>query len=285
LVSELRPVETLPVAQSPFAAVVKNRGALMTVLGIFNMRKTASPWQDVRLRQAANLAINREDLIRYAAKGNGVIIPALVAAQGFGHDPTLAPYPFDPDQTRHLLHAAGYPNGLPVLLIATKDLEVQATVVSKMLEHAGFRVELQLLDPIAFNRRTLLSDLEQPPEHSAWDMALTVSQDFDNFPAFNFYLRFALEGPYRWVMEQPELQQLYEQVLRTVDRERQQVLIRQMERHTRDQAYFLFLYNPIALYALNKAVEFVPYVSTILKLAETGVTEEHWSVRKAAGKP
>jgi ABC-type transport system substrate-binding protein len=73
-------------------------------------------------------------------------------------------------------------------------------------------------------------------------------------------------------------------VLRTVDRERQQVLIRQMERHTRDQAYFLFLYNPIALYAVNKAVEFVPYVSTILKLAETGVTDQHWSVRQGAKK-
>ena len=283
VVTGLSPLETLRVAQSPLATVVKARGSLGTVFGLFNMRKMGSPWQDVRLRQAANLAINRVDLIRYAAKGNGVIIPALVAAQGFGHDPTLAPYPFDPDRTRHLLHTAGYPNGLPVLLIATKDLEVQATVVGKMLEHAGFQVELQLLDPIAYNQ-TLASDLARPPEHRAWDMALTVSQDFDNFPAFNFYLRFAL-GPYHWVMEQPELQQLYEQVLRTVDRERQQALIRQMERHTRDQAYFLFLYNPIALYAVNKAVEFVPYVSTILKLAETGVTEQHWSVRKAAGKP
>jgi hypothetical protein len=72
-----------------------------------------------------------------------------------------------------------------------------------------------------------------------------------------------------------------------VDQERQQEVIRQMERHTRDQAYFLFLYNPIALYAVNKAVEFVPYVSTILNLAETRVTAEHWSVRdgqKGAGE-
>jgi ABC-type transport system substrate-binding protein len=81
-------------------------------------------------------------------------------------------------------------------------------------------------------------------------------------------------------MEQPELRQLYEQTLRTVDRERQQEVIRQMERHTRDQAYFLFLYNPIALYAVNQAVEFVPYVSTMLKLDESGMTAEHWSVRK-----
>ena len=68
-------------------------------------------------------------------------------------------------------------------------------------------------------------------------------------------------------------------MLRTVDREQQQAFIRQMERHTHAQAYFLFLYNPIKLYAVNKAVVFVPY-ATMLNLAETGVTEQHWSVRK-----
>ncbi len=73
--------------------------------------------------------------------------------------------------------------------------------------------------------------------------------------------------------------QLHEAVLRTVDREQQQALIRQMERHTHDQTYFLFLYNPIQLYAANKAVAFTPYV-TMLNLAETSVTEQHWSVRK-----
>jgi peptide/nickel transport system substrate-binding protein len=280
LVTGLSPLETLRVAQSPFAKVVKARGSLSTVLGLFNMRKTGSPWHDIRLRQAVNLAINREDLIRYAAKGNGVIIPALVAPQGFGHDPTLAPYPFDPDKTRHLLRAAGYPGGLPVRLISTRDLEVQATVVSKMLEHAGFRVELQILDPTAYNRQTLLSQLEQPPEQQPWDIALTAQLDSHNAPMFNLYHWFALDGPYDWVMEQPELRQLYEQTLRTVDQERQQEVIRQMERHTRDQSYFLFLYNPIALYAVDKAVEFVPYVSTMLKLDASGVTAEHWSVHR-----
>jgi peptide/nickel transport system substrate-binding protein len=280
LVTGLSPLETLRVAQSPFAKVVKARGSLATVLGFFNMRKPGSPWQDVRLRQAVNYAINRADLIQYAAKGNGVIIPALTAAQGFGHDPTLASYPFNPDQTRHLLREAGYPTGLPVLLITTPELEVQATVVSKMLEHAGFQVELQSLDPAAYTRQTLLSHLERPPEQYTWDIALTVTLDVLNFPAFELYHWFALEGPNDWVLEQPELRQLYEQVLRTVDREHQQTVIRQMERHTHDQAYFLFLYNPIQLYAVNKAVEFVPYVTTILKLAETSVTEQHWSVRK-----
>jgi hypothetical protein len=53
-----------------------------------------------------------------------------------------------------------------------------------------------------------------------------------------------------------------------------------MEQPTYDEAYFLFLYNPIGLYAVNKAVEFVPYVATTFNLTEIMVTEHHWSMRK-----
>jgi peptide/nickel transport system substrate-binding protein len=281
LVTELRPLDTLRVAESPYATVVKNRAATVTVFGLFNMRKAGSPWQDVRLRQAANIAINREDLIRYATKGNGVVVPALVAVQGFGYDPDLASYPFDPVKARHLQREAGYANGLSLTLIAPETLQVQATVVSKMLEQAGFTVDLQILDATAFNRKVFLSDLAQPPEQQPWDIALTSSiPDTMNFPIYIPYHQYALDGAYDWIGEQPALRRLYEQVLGTVDREQQQELIRQIERHTRDQAYFLFLYNPIQLYAANNAVHFVPYANGVLNLSETSVTEQHWSVRK-----
>jgi peptide/nickel transport system substrate-binding protein len=279
LVSELSPLETLRVAESPFAQVVKNRGALMTVFGFFNMRKVDSLWRDLRLRQAVNLAINREDLIRYAAKGNGEIIPALVPRQGFGYDPDLPAYPFEPGQARQLLHDAGYPTDRAVTLIASEDLAIQATVIGKMLEQVGLTVELQLLDQVAFNQQIQVSAPELLPEHRGWDIAVTSWLDVFNFPLLQIYHYFALDGPYAWISEQPELRQLNAQVLRTTDRVQQQAVIRQMERHTRDQAYFLFLYHPIQLYAVNKAVAFVPYVN-MLNLAETTVTEQHWSVRK-----
>jgi peptide/nickel transport system substrate-binding protein len=280
LVTGLRPLDTLRVAESSSATVVKNRGALVTVFGLFDMRKAGSPWHDIRLRQAVNVAINRDDLIRYAAKGNGVVVPALVAMHGFGYDPNLAPYPFDPVKTRCLQREAGYANGLSIILIASEDLQVQATVVSKMLEQAGFTVDLQVLDATAYNRKVLLSQLEQPPEQQAWDIALTSLSDLLNFPPFQVYHWYALDGAYAWLSEPPELRRLSEETLRTVDREQQRRLIRQMERHTHDQAYFLFLYSPIPLYAANKAVAFVPYVNGNLNLTETGVTEQPWSVHK-----
>src|SRR5215813_12790496 len=37
LVTDLSPLETLRVAQSPYAQVVKNRASLSTVFGVFNM--------------------------------------------------------------------------------------------------------------------------------------------------------------------------------------------------------------------------------------------------------
>jgi peptide/nickel transport system substrate-binding protein len=281
VVTELSPLETLQVAQSAFATVMKTRGAFISVFGMFNMRKADSPWRDVRLRQAANLAINREDLIRYATKGNGVVIPALLPVQAFGYDPDLAPYAFDPDKTRALLREAGYPDGLALTLIAPATLQVQATVVSKMLEQGGFRVDFQVLDPVTYGQKTAISYLGQSPEQQTWDIALASNvPDVANFPVYMIYHNFALDGQFDWVLEQPELRQLYEQVLGTVHREQQQALLRQMERHTRDQAYFLFLYNPIKLFAVNKAVEFVPYINTMLNLSETSVTEQHWSVRK-----
>jgi peptide/nickel transport system substrate-binding protein len=292
LFADLRPLDTLRVAQSPFAKVVKERGGLRNVLGLLNMRRAGSPWRDVRLRQAVNYAINREDLIRYAAKGNGVLIPALLPPRALGYDPALAPYAFAPATAQHLLQEAGYGHGLSITLIATAALEVQATVVSKMLEQSGFTVQRQLLDDAAFQQVVSLYWMSAPvraqptlalSERYVWDIAL-MTTELETSLASSFptpvYRMYALDGEYDWVLEQPELRQLYEQVTRTRDRAQQQTLIQQMERHIRDQAYFLFLYNLIQLYAVNTAVEFVPHPSGLFSLAETSVTEQHWSVRK-----
>lgn len=280
VVTDLSPLETLRVAESPFATVVKSRKNLETVLGLFNMRKPGSLWTDVRVRQAMNLAINREDLIRYATKGNGAIMPALIPVHGYGYDAALAPYPFDPDKARHLLREAGYPEGRILRLIAPDTLTVQATVVSKMLEQVGLTVDLQILDPLAYSQKVWLHALEQPAEQQAWDIALGLWPDPINFPVFEFYRTLALDGYADWVTEESELRQLETQVLRTVDREAQQHVIHQMERHTSEQAYFLFLYNPIKLFAVNKDVEFIPDAIPYVSFKDTGVTAQHWSVRK-----
>ena len=284
LVTELSPLETLRVAESPFATVVKNRGSLMTVFGHFNMRKVQSPWRDANLRHAVNLAINREDLIRYATKGNGVTVPAFLPLQSFGHDPNLAPYPFDPDKARHLLREAGYADGLALTLIASECPEVQATVVKAMLVQAGFKVDLEILDTAEGFNKTFFSSLDRPAEEQTWDIDLTSDTDYVNFAVYFPYQSYAVGGGGHWLGSPPTLKRLDYEALSTVDPERQKALIRQMERHTHEQAYFLFLYSPIQVYAVNRNVKFVPYATTILNLGEAAPTAEHWSLSRTRGR-
>src|SRR5262249_16867431 len=143
------------------------------------------------------------------------------------------------------------------------------------------RVDLQLLDADTYNRQTHFAALDQPPECQPWDIAMRDQSDLFNFLTLELYGTSMRGGIFNWCSEQPELRQFYEQALGTLDRERQHGLVRQMEWYTHDdQASFLFLYNPIELYAVNKAVEFVPHVNGMLSLVDLSVTDEHWSVRK-----
>ena len=83
----------------------------MTVFGQFNMRKTGSPWHDVRLRQAVNYAINREDLIRYATKGNGEIFRRSYPYAGMGTILTWRRMPLIPTKRGACSRRQGMPPG------------------------------------------------------------------------------------------------------------------------------------------------------------------------------
>ena len=69
IVTHIRPLDTLKVAESPFAKVVKRKDVTL-LMGWFNQRKKGSKWRDIRLRKAVNYAINRKELWKYGAKGN-----------------------------------------------------------------------------------------------------------------------------------------------------------------------------------------------------------------------
>jgi peptide/nickel transport system substrate-binding protein len=80
-----------------------------------------SPWRDLRLRQAANLAINRDDIVALlgglAKPATGVVDPA---SPWFGNPSFKVRY--DPDEARRLVQAAGFSPRNPMktkFLIAT----------------------------------------------------------------------------------------------------------------------------------------------------------------------
>jgi hypothetical protein len=72
---------------------------------------------------------------------------------------------------------------------------------------------------------------------------------------------------------------MWEDMARTVNTTVQEEKIRQILQYWYDRAYSLTIYSPLALYAVNKEVDFVPQKIGFLPLKETSVSDKHWSVR------
>ena len=147
---------------------------MLVTIGLKKVRM----WSRLRTACGVYYAINRADLLRYAAKGNGVLIPALLAPVALGYDPELAPYLFDPAKAQRLLRDAGYADGLALTLLATAQSNVQATVIGKMLEQVGFTVQVQRVKGHDWFRQTHDFWFKSPwrqhlnPPWPAWDIAL-----------------------------------------------------------------------------------------------------------------
>ena len=70
-----------------------------------------TPFKDVRVRRAANMAINRRDMIDGLLLGKGEQATQPATSIIFGYNPNVKPYAYDPDGAKKLLAEAGYPNG------------------------------------------------------------------------------------------------------------------------------------------------------------------------------
>lgn len=75
----------------------------------------SEPMQDVRVRQAMLYAIDLEGMWKTIAGGYGTLLDCqIVAPGGFGYNPDVMRYPYDPEKAKALLVEAGYPDGFTV---------------------------------------------------------------------------------------------------------------------------------------------------------------------------
>src|SRR5213593_4331299 len=74
-------------------------------------RSGANPFQDRRVRLAANLAVDIDSIIKHVLNGLGDRVATTVNPMAFGFDPGLKPFKQDVVQARKLLADAGFPNG------------------------------------------------------------------------------------------------------------------------------------------------------------------------------
>ncbi len=281
IVSHIRPLDTLKVAESPFAKVVKSRDVTF-LRGCFNQRKKNSKWRDVRLRKAVNYAINRKELWKYAAKANAYNLEGFPIPVGaYGHNPNLTPWTYDTTRARSLLAEAGYPEGFEVKIITPEAWGLESQIMRRMLERIGLKAKFDVFSYPQFYRKYYIPLLDKLPEEQDWDISIwNIGDYYGHTGGTHLTFGYLEESEMRWIEYDPVYEELWKDMARTVDPTAQEEKIRQMVKYLYDRAYVLFIYSPLSLYAVNKEVNFVPQKSEMLSLKETSVTDKHWSVRE-----
>lgn len=279
IVSEVAPADARKVVDSEHANLI-TVDALRVVSGLIN--RNADFMDDVRVRRALNLAVDRDRLIEEVFGGYAHPVAALAPPYSGGAPEGVEPYPLDPGEAKRLLSAAGWPEGRALRLAATGDvISVAERLSGDFRDSLGIEVETVVIpdeDLLSAQRALVEKNLPLPFDvlvHAWFDLAAGYP------PAVIHREYFHSLGAFRAGPPVPEFEELMGRSVVETDGERLGELGRQIDRLVYDEALSVFLCCPMALVAVNKHVEFTGHAAT-LELAETEVTEEHWSRRNGA---
>jgi ABC-type transport system substrate-binding protein len=121
----------------------------LVFLGAF-LNYARPPLDDVRIRQALNYAVDREQLNQVIASGLGQPTSAVLPKEHWACDPsTIHYYRYDPVKARRLLTEAGHPNGIEIEAWGWPDqisMQRQELILSQLAK-SGIHLKLTPVAP------------------------------------------------------------------------------------------------------------------------------------------
>jgi peptide/nickel transport system substrate-binding protein len=228
------------------------------VLGPFNLLKPGTPLRDLRVRKAINLAIDREDVLRYGTVGNGRLIGGYTVPEDPNHA-GLKPYPFDPAEARRLLKAAGYPNGFKLSMLVSNEVPPQVEkIIAVSLAQVGIRVTVREASEAEFLKELYLPKFGSGAAPS-FDILL-LSMPAGTIPHSGYVPMTLLYSrkPNESAIRDSALDQLYDEALRTYDPGRSAVLWKKLERYVYDNNLLLVGYQERAVFGSRDRLRFSP---------------------------
>ena len=122
-----------------------------------------NPLNDLRVRQALSLAVNRDAIVERVMENAATPSAQFLPPGSFSYVPGLNPPPYDPRRAKELLAEAGFPNGLRVTLHGPNDRYVNDAkiiqAVGQMWQRIGVQTAVEPLPLANMNTRMVRTEL------------------------------------------------------------------------------------------------------------------------------
>lgn len=177
IATRLGPDELRQLPDEGFTVATLPKSQVMAIV-FRNVDHEKSPVSDVRVREALNLAIDRDALVQSVFEGRVTAASQGSASVTQGYNPNLQPIRFDPDRARKLLAEAGHGKGLKLRIdvflgqLASDELIYQQ--VAQNIREVGVDVDLRAIPYAQWLRNYVTGTWGDTDAFSlAWDSGST----------------------------------------------------------------------------------------------------------------
>jgi peptide/nickel transport system substrate-binding protein len=230
----------------------------------FRIDVTKPPLDDIRVRKALNLAVDRDAMIGTLFSPDVVKATQMVVPSINGHNPNLVPYPFDPEQAKQLLAEAkadGVPVDNEITIIGRTEIYPNATehaeAVMAMLQDVGFNVKLNMLEVAEWvDTYTKPYAEDRPPQ-----LVQTQHDNNNGDAVFTVFFKYHSDGA-QSVLSDPKLDQLIEHATVSTGEERQKTWQEAFRMVHEDLVPDIMMFHMVGYTRVGPRVDFTPDIST-----------------------
>jgi peptide/nickel transport system substrate-binding protein len=234
------------------------------------VNETSGITADERVRDALNLAIDKQSIVDNLFQGHATVDPCQpIDSEAFGYHPGLEPYPYDPDQARQLIEEAGA-TGEPIELISVsgvwlKDREVSEAIVN-FWNDIGLDAKLTILE-LSEHTGRLFHGGENIPD------AIFVSTGNEMFDADRNLSAYLQPNFLGGANDDPRMTELLDAARTETDLAERQDLYEQTLDISCEDSYLVDLYNPENIWGTGENITWPARVDGKLLIPEITVNE------------
>jgi len=216
---------------------------------IYPMNVGKPPFDNRKVREAMNLAVNRDAIVRTVLGGRGVTLAGPFTPAWLGFDPAVKPIPYDPARARTLVTEAGFPQGIDSAWstssgVFLKDTEI-AEAVAGQLRQVGIRLRI-----VPTDRSKLQRDASEGTFEGLTSLAWGTQFEPDPM------LQYIMSKPH---FSTPRIQELIKLGRAEVDLEKRRRLYQELYRTAAEESLWLFVHGQDEMWGKRRDVAWTPY--------------------------
>lgn len=241
-------------------ALYKELGNNYTYLG-FNLKH--KPFDDVRVRQAINYAIDKQEIINGVLLGLGEPVASPYKPGTRWSNPSLKPYGYNPQKARMLLREAGFedhdgdgildregkPLAFEILTNQNKQREMSAVLIQRRLKEIGIDARIRVLEWASFIGRFIKTG-----EFDVVVLGWSLSLDPDQYNIWHSSQQ--APGQFNFIgYNNPEVDKLLEQGRLELNPDNRQLIYHRFAEILLQDSPVVYLFAGYGLPAIHKRVK------------------------------